>query len=189
MRKLLVILCLFLVACGSGEPVQQAQTESAPAAEQANVAEQPSVPVEQESKSAFDLSSALTQGLPVKCVSTKDGVTATMHFKGKNVRMDTSPVDAHGIYTEEWMYTWSGNVGTKMRMEDLKKLGEQAAASQQAKGRDDLVSEVQSPDVDCESASVSDDLFVPPSNVQFQDLGALLSEVGMAIPQGMNIPQ
>ena len=183
MKKLFIVLCLFLFACGesqpAAEPNQVASGESQVNSEPAPVQQEKKAPVE-ETTSLFDLANALTNGLPVKCVSTKEGMTATLYFKGKNVRMDTSPVDAHGIYTQEWMYSWSGNVGSKMKMADLVKLGGQAP---QTKSHDELVSEAQNPDMACESVSISDDMFVPPSDVNFQDLGALLSEVGMAIPQ------
>ena len=183
MKKLFIVLCLFLFACAESQPAAEtseaASSESQASSEPAPVQQEKNAPVE-EKTGVFDLAGALTKGLPIKCVSTKEGMTATLYFKDKNVRMDTSPVDAHGIYTQEWMYSWSGNVGSKMRLEDVAKLGAQVP---QTKSHDELVSEAQNPDMDCESVSISDDMFVPPSDVNFQDLGALLSEVGMAIPQ------
>ena len=175
------VMLMFLVSCGGKEAVQsEVQSESVPA-----VSEGAPVPVEKKvvevpKDESSDLASWIASKVPVKCVSEKDGVTATVYFVGQKVRMDTMPVDAHAIYDDERMWAWSGKVGTTMSMNDIKKLAQMSG--QKLESKDDIVQKYQDPGINCERASVPDNAFTPPSDVKFQDMSELLkSQLGTPI--------
>ncbi len=198
MKKLwMMLFVVFLVACSSGETAKESipgeetsQVESTPAVETVQSETPPAAPVETQVEAPKV--TAPVQGMPAdfesmilsgaKCVSSKDGQTATMYFKGGKVRMDASPVDAHAIYDDDMMYAWTGTQGTKMSRADLEQMAKKAG--QQIKSQDQVKSEMQDPGVNCEAASVSNDLFVPPSNVEFIDLAQMMNQqYGTTMPQ------
>lgn len=170
MKNAWFVLFLVLIACSPEEivssDVAQADRE---------------VQGDGELASGSDWSGMIMSG--AKCVSVQDGQTATVYFKGGRMRMDTLPADAHAIYDDEMIYAWTGQTGSKMSRKDLEKL--QGMASQQSfKSQEDVSAEMQRPGVDCKPASVSADVFVPPSSVQFMDLGeAIKGQLGMPLPQ------
>ena len=184
MKKLwMMVFVIFLVACSSGEtakestPAEAAQ-ESAPGAKNTQVAVE--APPTAEPVSTGDLASMMLSG--AKCVSAKDGQTATIYFKNGKMRMDTMPIDAHAIYDDDTMYAWSGVQGTKISRKDLEQMAK--SAGQQVKSQEQVQSEMQDPNVRCEPTSVSSDLFVPPAGIEFIDLAQMMQQqYGTAMPQ------
>jgi len=91
--------------------------------------------------------------------------------------MDTLPVDAHGIYTEDTMYTWQGKTGTVMKMEDVKQISADAGQQYKPKSQDEVIENAKKVNSKCEPADVPESMFVPPSDVQFQDLGSMIKQI------------
>lgn len=177
MKWEIVVLMMFLVACGSTAP---ASTESEQVVSEQVTVSEPSTPMT--TSEMMGMSMAMKLGKPIKCTSTQDGQTVTIYMKGSKMRMDTSPVDAHGIYTEDTMYSWSGKQGMMMKMEDIKKMASQA---QPIKTQEEVVANAEQTNAQCSPASVDESMFTPPGDVQFQDFGALMSQM----PQIPQMPQ
>ncbi len=120
----------------------------------------------------MDMSTAVQLGKSIKCVSEQDDQTSTIYMKGSMMRIDTMPVNAHGIYTADAFYSWIGTQGTVMKMSDLKKLSGQ---TYNPPNQQEIIAKAQQSNAKCEQFDVGDDMFVPPSNVQFQDLGEMMT--------------
>jgi|GEM_PF-4892787 len=130
----------------------------------------------------LNLAKALEMGKSVKCTTTFDGQTSTTYWKNERMRMDTPSVDAHGIYTEDVMYTWTGKQGVMMKLDDIKDMAKNAQDQNQAppKTKEDIMNE--NVDVTCTPTDVQDSMFVPPSDVEFQDMSEIFKQL-----EGMNI--
>lgn len=187
MKKILVILALlsiFLAACDG----QQAQeTPEQPAiGDQTEAVLEESAETTQETQAAessmLDLAKALEMGQSVKCTTTFEGQTSTTYWKNERMRMDTPSVDAHGIYTEDVMYTWTGKQGVMMKLEDIKQMANNAQSQTQPapKTKEEIMNE--NVDVQCEPFNVPDSMFTPPSDVEFQDMSEIFKQL-----EGMNI--
>jgi len=129
----------------------------------------------------LNLAKALEMGKSVKCTTTFEGQTSTTYWKNDNMRMDTETADAHGIYTKDVMYTWSGKQGVMMKLADIEKMAQNAQAQTQPapKTKEEIVQE--NVNVQCEPFSVPDSMFVPPSDVEFQDMSKIFKQL-----EGMN---
>ncbi len=168
MKWQILVLMMFLVACGSTGPATESEQV---VSEQVTVSE-PSTP--KTPSEMMGISMAMSLGKPIKCTSTQEGQTVTIYMKGSKMRMDSSPADAHGIYTEDTMYSWSGNQGMMMKMEDIKKMASQA---QPIKTQEEVVANAEQTNAKCSPASVDESMFTPPGNVQFQDFGELMKQI------------
>lgn len=173
MKWEILILMMFLVACGSTAPVEERV-----------VSEQVIVSEPAAASEMMGMSLAMKLGQPIKCTATQEGQTVTIYMKGSRMRMDTTPADAHGIYTEDTMYTWSGNQGMMMKMEDIKKMAGDAQAYK-PKTQEEVISNAEQTNAQCSPASVDESMFSPPGDVQFQDLSELLKQM----PQIPQMPQ
>lgn len=173
MKWQVIVLLVLLIACGKPATQEAAHSD---AEEVAHVEE--SKPVAE--SEAVDISMAVKLGKPMKCVSSQEGQTSTIYMKGSQMRMDTMPVDAHGIYTADVMYTWSGKQGMMMKMEDVKRMaGEQSPYKQPS--QEDVVANAQKYNTKCETAMVDESMFIPPSDVTFQDMGEMLKQAEAAM--------
>jgi len=166
MKWQLIILLIFLVACA--KPVEQAETP-----EQIETPEEVKQPVAAD----MDIAAAVQTGQPIKCVSEQAGQTATIYMKGSKMRLDTSPSDAHGIYTEDTMYTWQGKQGTMMKLSDIKRMSEEAGQQYKPKTQEEVVTNGEQSNARCEPADVPESMFVPPNDVQFQDIGEMMKQL------------
>ncbi len=126
---------------------------------------------------AVDLSVAEKLGKPIKCVSEVGGQTSTIYMKGSQMRMDTMPADAHGIYTSDALYTWRGSEGMKIKVEDLKKLAAEQNENVSLPTQEQVIEKAKKENSKCESADFAESLFVPPENVKFEDLGELMKQI------------
>lgn len=139
-----------------------------------------------------DISAAIATGQSARCTMTKtDGSeTITYAVKGKKVRVTGLKSQEQGyrgsmILDETMMYTWdeTTNQGVKMTLpsdQELKDIAEQ-------NGQDipDLSSEEERQrwesegyQISCSIEEVDDSEFVPPSDVTFTDMSAMMESLG-----------
>lgn len=184
MKKLFVILALlsvFLAACDSQQAQETSQDQQIETQEL--VVEETAAPetTTEVSNEMLNLAKALETGQSVKCTTSFEGQTSVTYWKNDNMRMDTETADAHGIYTKEVMYTWSGKDGVMMKLEDIERMAQNAQGQTQPAPRtkEDIVQE--NVDVQCEPFSAPDSMFVPPSDVNFQDMSEVFKQL-----EGMN---
>jgi hypothetical protein len=124
-----------------------------------------------------DFDSASRLGRPVKCVSQHEGQTSTIYLKGSQMRMDTLPADAHGIYTSDAIYTWRGSEGMVIKMEDVKKIAVEQGEAFSPPTQEQILAKAQQENAKCELADVPESMFVPPAGVNFENLGDLMRQI------------
>ncbi len=134
-------------------------------------------PAPQPSPEAVDISVAESLGKPMKCVSEVEGQTSTIYMKGSQMRMDTMPADAHGIYTSDALYTWRGSEGMTIKIDDLKKLAAEQGEKVSLPSQEQIIEKAKKENAKCESADVPESMFVPPENVKFEDLGEMMKQI------------
>ncbi len=156
--KWLAILLLILIACAQKPAVVQQE-------------------IPEQKEEVVDFSSAAQLGKPIKCVSEHEGQTTTIYMKGSQMRMDTVPSDAHGIYTSDMMYTWRGNEGMVVKMEDMKKLASEQGEAFTPPSQEQVVAKAQQENAKCEPSDVPESMFMPPENIKFEDLGELMKQI------------
>jgi hypothetical protein len=175
MKWQIIVLLLLVIACAKPAAEHVAEKEPAVA-----LAEKEAAPEPMTKSEAVDISMAMKLGKPMKCVSVQEGQTATIYMKGSQMRMDTMPADAHGIYTQDVMYTWSNNQGMMIKMEDVKNMaGEQSPYKQPS--QEDVVANAQRYNTQCETAIVDESMFTPPADIKFQDMGEMLKQAEAAM--------
>jgi hypothetical protein len=79
----------------------------------------------------------------------------------------------------EWMYTWTGKKGTKMNIKRMEKMDndfEELDIEENTSEWEDVIDEWEEDDVDydCNEQKIDKDLFIPPSDVVFEDMGAMM---------------
>jgi hypothetical protein len=133
----------------------------------------------------------LKKGKSVECtLSTEEG-TITMKTKDNKVRIeglpymfggsDTSEPDFNGVSltTGDWVYMWSGDKGTKMNIkamqetmdEEQKEKAEDYDWEETAQGWEALYQ------YECQEKRLSDDLFEPPTDVEFTDWTEMMANM------------
>jgi hypothetical protein len=134
-----------------------------------------------------DLKAALSSGAGYKCTYDFNGMTSESWVKGKKFASKTN-VDnqvGHTISDGTWMYSWEDGQrqGVKFNIEEMKRLGEKSQGGQQKQPSMDEVANAAS-NVRCAPEVMSDSTFTPPSDVEFQDMGAMVKQLQEAMGTG-----
>lgn len=175
-----MVALLLLVACASQETPEMMEESKVM---EGATAEEPAAPVET-SSAEMTVMAAMQNGGSAKCVVEKDGTTVTMYMKNMMARSDMMPMDAHGIYTDDTIYTWTGNQGFMMKKADIEKLAAQAQEGQkQYQSTEDIAQDY--PDMRCSAYNVPDSMFTPPPGVEFQDMAEMMKQMQAQMPEGM----
>ncbi|MBP9781686.1 hypothetical protein KBC89_03455, partial [Candidatus Woesebacteria bacterium] len=176
MNKLLFVLPLGILLGGcSLIPQKSSQLETPPLEQQ----------VVKEYQKVAD---AMASGKSVECVmtNTKEGTNFTYQVKGKKVRSfgqitPESSSSGNMISDGDYLYMWSddGQPGTKFKIPT-----EAEVAEMTEKPKDllpDLSDEAKQQEfvdmgysIQCDQKNITDDAFIPPATVQFQDLSLMM---------------
>ena len=132
------------------------------------------------------LSDWLTGGQSVVCVVKTDAGDIVMKTKNNKVRTEASINLATTTETNDiklvtsitdgdWMYTWSENQGTKMNIQKMKELAstsEEQTKPEDQKTWEDNVKDYEQASLSfsCEEQELTDDLFIPPADINFVDM-------------------
>ncbi len=176
MKWQIIVLLLLVIACA--KPAVEHVTEKEPAVA---LAEKEAAPEPMTKSEAVGIAAAMQMGKPVKCVSQMADQTATIYMKGSQMRMDTLPADAHGIYTADAMYTWKDGQGMMMKMEDVKRMSAAGGQPIRPKTQEEIVANAESSNTKCETTSIDESMFTPPADIKFQDMGEMLKQAEAAM--------
>lgn len=171
-RLVIVFLFTLMVSCSPQPEVTEEPVIVAPV-EAPEVQVQPE-PVAEEKQ---DLVMAVEEGVSMKCVSATGGQTSTLQMKDGKLRVDTVPADAHAIYTKTMVYTWKGLKGTVMNLGEMRQIAENMGQEYEPESQEQVVAKAEAADARCERVAVSDDVFVPPVDVEFQDLTEVMRQL------------
>lgn len=149
--------------------------------------QRPAEEKKEEEQKGFSLKDALTLGKSVQCTYTTEAGEVTTWVKGNKVRveglgMGATEKDTHkgGMINDgEWIYIWGG--------EEKKGVKYQISALEQKEWEED-VEKLKDPQkwateteekykVNCHQVIVSDSQFVPPSDVEFQNLTEMFEKM------------
>lgn len=161
-------------------------------------AESATAPAEDTRVGQGSFASLLARGGRVRCTytgTTEDGTNVgTMYTDGQRVRIESSHTSADGtldttmITDGSTTYTWgtteSGTMAIKMTNQDSTA---DAVASPESPGSTGVDMDA-AVSYDCAPWSVDASLFVPPSDIEFTDMDAMLQGAFEGIPEGMTLP-
>ena len=149
----------------------------------------------------FSLAELFEQGKGMKCVMKSDDGEFITYSQGDKVRTEglnldfnQSGEDGYMINDGEWMDTWSGKKGTKMNMKKMEEMENNLDDFyMDDEGEEDFADwdetledwEEDGVDYDCKEQKIDQDLFIPPSDVVFEDMGAMM-EASMEMEQSLD---
>ncbi len=150
---------------------------------------------------AMQFAEAINSGRPTTCTLTKGADSMEYHIKGKMMAADISTTIegkttlSHMINDGSYLYTWSDTQkqGVKMSIpseEDsqaaVDKAKEYQAAAPKFEGEADYESfKSQGYTINCNTSSVGDSVFTPPSDVTFTDPTQMMQQ--LTTPEGGQI--
>ncbi|MEK6947895.1 MAG: hypothetical protein AABX19_01490 [Nanoarchaeota archaeon] len=123
------------------------------------------------------LADIMNSGSSYKCTTMQENNQIEMYVKGKKVRSElTTPQGKVNVVSDEnkcvWMWQNGTNQGTKFCSDETKSDSDTTEEyNAQVQGKTDP-----NTNVDCNKFSVSDDMFTPPTNVQFSDLSEMMKK-------------
>lgn len=139
---------------------------------------------------------ALSKSLSLKCdfSDEKTGQKTIAYMKAGSIRSDimgkTKEENSSVILKDKKMYMWTGKQGMTMAfdmnemMKDLPSGTPKAPGTSQAPNGAQMMEQLEKFKEKCQPAAVDDALFVPPSDVVFQDLSKMMPS-GMKLPSAM----
>ena len=162
--KQLALLVLLLVIAGCGSPAKTADTSDAAPSDDGILT---------------DVKALFKSGLAAKCEMTTPEGTATMYISGKNQRIDSESDgrESHMISDGTWMHAWSKEGGVKMNLEKLKAAGDAMGGNTGNTQTPEDFATAPGVDVKCRPTAVAGSMFVPPSDVKFTDLSAMMDQM------------
>ena len=124
-------------------------------------------------------SALMAAGVPVECdfQKTDGSQSGTVKLAGGKMRMDSTDSNGlvHMIRDDANMYVWGDQMGAGMGMIMPAQMGG-GAGGPMGGPQVDMEEEM---DFTCKPWPVSGDSFEPPSDVQFQDLAAMMAGAGL----------
>lgn len=206
----IVLLCFVLIVVVGGfvlaTSFKKDEATLAPAtAEQESSVETEATESEKESLTGFgSFASLLSMGRNITCEYTyqdEEGGTGsgTGYFAGERMRVDSvmtmaedgSVYNSHIINDGETMYTWTetadGTFATMMPVTETE-IDEPMSYEETEDSSADF-SAGQEVTYDCDSWSVDNSVFVPPSDVEFTDMGAMMEAMMNGLPEGFEMPE
>jgi hypothetical protein len=147
------------------------------------------------------LMAAYQAGTPVNCTMTgPDGQTVTYMSKNKKAKSTTTLPEKPGVMSymindSQYMYVWTSDTktGFKSQMpseEDIKNTQAQVQAMQdQLPDFSDATVQEEYTDkgysLKCDPGTISDAEFIPPTDIQFQDMSAMMQKAMESLPANL----
>lgn len=160
----------------------------------------PQVQTQEQAMGEFEqMGAAMQSGKPVRCLmtDTKKNHTMTYLMKDKKVKMTNMMMSDSGetgamLMDSEFIYTWSDQKkeGTKMKIpeDQMKEASENKDVPDLATEEDRQQYEDMGYTINCEEANLADSEFVPPTDITFMDMSAMMEKAKEA-QQGMTPEQ
>lgn len=136
---------------------------------------------QEEPKTVFEsIKDAMTKSLSLQCDYTTNNVKSTVYIKGKMLRSetDTQQGKSYAILKENKLWSW-GSKDKNGLIIDLSDAQSKTQTGQ--KSDEDIINEVEQHKQNCKPAVVSDSLFNPPADINFQDLSQMFKNFGATI--------
>jgi len=166
MKKIIIILVLIAVAVGGYRFLSSRQKGEKP------------------TETVFNsLKEALTTTVPLKCeIKVEENKKVVVYIKGKKQRVEGVGYegDEQGVMINDgqYVYIWNEDKkeGVKYSLAAVEIEAEKTLSEEQ-KSPEEWIKEYEEYKPDCKATLVSDEIFVPPSDVVFQDLDELFKSL------------
>jgi hypothetical protein len=126
-----------------------------------------------------DLAAAITSGAALKCTYTYQDIVTESWVKGKKFSSTStvSGMTVNAVSDGVWMYSWNDGekTGVKFNLEEMKKLSAGNAGAQKSPDMAEISKSATN--VQCSPDVITDSKFIPPSDIQFQDMGETLKQL------------
>ena len=138
-----------------------------------------------------DLAAALSSGVAYKCTYRYEGMQTEAWVKGEKsyTKSRVQGKLQHSMTDGVWMYTWSEGEkeGVKYNLAEMEKMSD--VPESDGPGYVDMGETADAAvDVDCRPDVIADSMFVPPSNVEFMDMGEFLKQLQDLQGMAGNLP-
>ncbi len=136
------------------------------------------------SNAVTSIKDALTKSVSLECEYTDaQNVKAKYFIKNGAIRADMESSDPEQtgsmIMKDKAIYSWKGKEGFVMHLPESKDEGE-SIDSKESSEADDVIKDLEAYKDKCKPSVVSDSLFNPPSDVDFQDMSKMMNQSGMS---------
>lgn len=205
MNKLLPVVVIVFLLIGGGAFFLSQQNKNAGETPESAMTEK------KEDGNVFtSIQDALSRSLSLECSYTDpEGTTAKTYIKAGAVRSEVTATGTDGATTymimkDRKLYSWDPETkkGTLMTIPDPATItppavptGAMEDSSDATAGEEEsFLTEIEKYKDACKPATVADSLFVPPTDVTFQDLSSLMEDVikdvpANAMPSGFNLEE
>lgn len=201
MKKIFVstLVLLFVVTLSACQKTTEQKDMSMDNKAEENIAKDTQVSMKDDSSVEFD---DMDMSAPQKCTWTENGeVMSVMYVDAGRMRTDSTAqeegmnIAASMINDGEWIYSWDDDtkMGTKFKNEELEDDMADESEMEVEYTQEDAVDEAgdlleQMKDMNykfsCEKWSVDESVFIPPTDVQFTDMNAMMKQMeNITIPQ------
>ncbi len=124
------------------------------------------------------INAAMAVGVPYKCTYSDKDFDSEIVIKGEKFKSETEMKEGttYTISDGEKIYIWSNqqNDGIVYDLDEMKKMGETKTYAGAEQGPTDIEREY---DIDCYTTTAPNSMFVPPSDINFQDMSQLLKNM------------
>ena len=133
---------------------------------------------------------ALSKSVSLECeYPDPQGTTTKVWIKNGAIRSDMNGTADQGagsmIMKDKKMYIWNNKEGIVMELDDKKTSGDTSLDSKDTNEAEELIKDLEEYKDKCKPTVVSDSLFTPPSDVEFNDMSKMME--GMTNPNsGVN---
>lgn len=195
MKRIYMILMIlsigiFLVGCNGEAPEQEMEDEEPSQGEGTSDGEEEMADPEEEEKSDTaekiqeSIKGLMAKGASMKCTFSAEEYEGIRNYDQvlwidgekfrTEVKMDAEEyMEVYSISDGEYMYSWSNmnTEGTKLKLESMEEMADEYSDTSSGSIDTDVKF-----DYSCLPWVVTNDKFVPPSDVEFQDLTAMMEE-------------
>lgn len=122
---------------------------------------------------------AMSKSLSLKCEYKNGETTIVAYIKGDSVRVDSLGGEnntGNVIMKDNKLWSWDDKEGEGIIMPLAQPTGEQKSGSEQ------IIADLEKEKQYCHTAVVADSMFIPPTNIKFQDLSDMLKEITGYVP-------
>jgi len=136
---------------------------------------------------------ALMKSASLECDFTDEqGTKSKVYIKNGSVRSDYTGASAEQsgsvILVNKKMYMWTGKKGFMIEVPEVTP-GQENTEESKTKQQDDFMANLEKYKESCKTSVVSDSLFTPPSDVEFQDYSQMMNNLAPTIGAGAGMSE
>lgn len=135
----------------------------------------------EEKKSVFEsIRDAMSKSLSLQCTYTVGDVKSVVYIKGKLIKSETEDKGQkyYAIIKDKKLWSWNDK-NKQGIVFDFSEIQSKSLPGQ--KSDEDIINEVEQHKQNCKPTVLSDSMFNPPSDINFQDLSQMFKNFGVTL--------